>query len=196
MTVNVNQTTITGIAAGNYDPKVFTNANFAGSTITAAKFAGQTRGCIVKASIFEDATFNISGGGTAANVTLLQFNFTRTSNANGIVVFGWHPWGGTNSSHLGGTYTEIQGNRKYEATCHRDNHGTDGKAGITLVNGSWSASELGTGTSHTFTFGRSSRDGSNQTFPQYLNPQNVSARHRENTTNILILEVRDLARVF
>lgn len=197
MTVQVNQTTITGISAGNYDPKVFTNANFAGTTIAAAKFANATRGCIVKASFFEDATFNISSGGSSgSDVSMLSFTFTRTSNANGIVLFGWTPWGGSNSSHIIGSYLQVGSSRKYDATCFTDSHGLDGKAGITQFNGSWSASELGSGTSHTVTYGRQSRDGSAQTPPQYLNPQNLSARHRENTTNILILEVRDLARVF
>ena len=105
---------------------------------------------------------------------------------------GWHPWGGTNAAHLLGTYVEIQGVRKYNATCHTDNDGSDSKLGITLAGGYWTSSELGNSTSHTYTFGRSSRDGSAQTAPQYLNPQNTSGRHRQNTSNILILEVSNL----
>lgn len=189
MTVNVGTNSITGIAAGGYEDQVFINRNFENGTLVSDDFASSTAGCVVKASFFEDATFNISdGSSTGSEVTFLSFSFTRTSNANPVLIYGWLPCA-EGGSNLIGEFIRCNGVTQYQQLMYECPEGADSRLGIMLVNAFFTAAELGSGTSHTVSFGRQSRDGSGQSGPNYWNPQNTSSRHRENTTNLLILEV-------
>ena len=192
MTVNVGTSTITGVSAGNYDPKVFTADNFANGTIQAAKFASNTKGCVVKATYFQDATFNISdGSGTGGSVSIIQFNFSRASNSNDIMVLGWAPCEQGNSNLIG-PFIECNSTRYYLSVNYMCPEGSDGRYGMMNIAASFSAAELGSGTFHTMTLGRQSKDGSAQSGPNYWNPQNNSSRSREQTTNLLLLEVSNI----
>ena len=189
----VNHNSITGISAGNYDPKVFTADNFANNAVNSSKFASNTKGCIRKVTHFNDATSNISDANNNSNV-IITFNFTRSSSSNAIVAIGYVPQGGSDYSHLVGTYVEIDTTgKKFDMTNWRTpTNGSNGQLGIFRIQGVWTAGTLGGGTSHAFKIGKHTRDGGNHYMGGVSNPDQTSARHRRNTTQITLFETDHL----
>lgn len=189
----VNHNSITGIGTGNYDPKVFTAANFANNAVNVSKFASNTKGCIQKVTHFADATNNVSDSNNSSNV-IITFNFSRSSSDNAIVAIGYVPFGGQYHSYLVGSYVEIDSTgKKFDMTNYRaPEGGNDHRLGIMQIQGVWTAGTLGSGTSHTFKIGKHSRDGSNQMMGGNANPYQQSARHRANTTQITLFETDHL----
>lgn len=189
----VNHNSITGIGTGNYDPKVFTAANFANNAVNVSKFASNTKGCIQKVTHFADATNNISDSNNSSNV-IITFNFTRSSSDNAIVAIGYVPWGGASYSYLVGSYVEIDSTgKKFDMTNYKTcDGGSNDRLGIFQIQGAWTAGTLGSGTSHTFKIGKHTRDGSNQLMGGNANPYQQSGRHRGNTTQITLFETDHL----
>ena len=189
----VNNNSITGIGAGNYDPKVFTAANFADNAVNISKFASNTKGCIRKITHFNDDTVNVSDSNNSSNV-IITFNFTRSSTDNAIIAIGYVPFGGSSSSSLVGSYVEIDTTgKKFDMTNFRSpTNGTDGQLGIFQIQGAWTAGTLGGGTNHAFKIGKHTRNGNNEQMGGSANPFQQSSRHRSNTTQITLFETDHL----
>ena len=145
---------------------------------------------------FSDATHNISIPNTAA-AGPITFNFTKAYADTNIILWGLTPVSGRSSSHAG-CYIYLKDvssgaqTRKYESahfnTPERDG-GDDYPYGTILWQGMWSGdAAVNTAGNKEVLLGWSSRNSANEQPGNYWNPSERSARNRDRTTNITIIE--------
>ena len=153
---------------------------------------------IVSINHFTDATRNISNSTTSAAIAI-EFDFTKSFADTSIVLWGYTPVSGQNSYHAG-CYAEIgvpsssDYTRYYDAahyispTAHQ---GDDGRYATCYWNGCWNSSDTGLDSagSKRVRLGWDSRGGTNESPGNYWNPDKRSARARERTTQITVMEV-------
>ena len=153
---------------------------------------------IVDIHHFTDATRNISLSNNSAAI-VFEFDFTKRAADTSIVLWGYTPVSGQNSYH-GGCYAEIglpsssTYTRYYDAAhfiSPTSGQGDDGRYTTLYWNGCWNSSDTGLNTAGTkrARFGWDSRNGNSQRPANYWNPDKRSARNRERTTQITVMEV-------
>ena len=153
---------------------------------------------IVSINHFTDATRNI-GASNTADAVRIEFDFTKSFADTNIVLWGYTPVSGQNSYHAG-IYAEIgipassDYTRYYDAAHYvspTDYQGDDGRYSSCYWNGFWNSSDTGLNSSGSkrVRLGWDSRDNSNQLPGNWWNPDKRSARARERTTQITIMEV-------
>ena len=153
---------------------------------------------VVNIHQFTDATRNIANSSNNGAIAI-EFDFTKSFADTSIVLWGYTPVSGQNSYHAG-CYAEIgvpsssDYTRYYDAahyispTAHQ---GDDGRYATCYWNGCWNSSDTGLDSagSKRVRLGWDSRNNSNQRPGNYWNPDKRSARARERTTQITIMEV-------
>ena len=155
---------------------------------------------IVSINHFTDATRNIqTPGGTTAAI-LIEFDFTKIVADTSIVLWGYTPVSGQNSYHSG-CYAEIGVPSSSDYTRYYDaahfcavvsaGSGDDGWYSSCYWNGCWNSTDTGLNSSGSkrVRLGYDSRNNSNQRPGDYWNPDKRSARARERTTQITVMEV-------
>ena len=153
---------------------------------------------IVSINHFTDATRNIQHSNTSAAIGI-EFDFTKSFADTNIILWGYTPVSGQNSYHAG-CYAEIglpssSTYTRYYDVAHfispTSNQGDDGRYTTCYWNGCWNSSDTGLNTAGTkrVRLGWDSRDNSNQSPGYYWNPDKRSARARERTTQITVMEV-------
>ena len=153
---------------------------------------------VVNIHHFTDATRNITTPTTNATI-VFEFDFTKSFADTSIVLWGYTPVSGQNSYH-GGCYAEIgvpsssDYTRYYDAAHYispTSGQGDDGRYSSCYWNGCWNSSDTGLNTAGTkrARFGWDSRNNSNERVGNYWNPDKRSARARERTTQITVMEV-------
>ena len=153
---------------------------------------------IVSINHFTDATRNI-GASNVADAVRIEFDFTKSFADTNIIIWGYTPVSGQNSYHAG-CYAEIgvpsssDYTRYYDAAHYVSptaGQGDDGRYATCYWNGCWNSSDTGLNTagSKRVRLGWDSRNNSNQSPGYYWNPDKRSARARERTTQITIMEV-------
>tara|TARA_B100000900_G_scaffold335252_1_gene296730 strand:- start:62 stop:604 length:543 start_codon:yes stop_codon:yes gene_type:complete len=145
---------------------------------------------------FSDATHNISIPNQAA-AGPITFNFTKAYADTNIILWGLTPVSGRSSSHAG-CYIYLKDvssgaqTRKYESahfnTPERSG-GDDYPYGTILWQGMWSGdAAVNTAGNKEVLLGWSTRNSANEQPGNYWNPSERSARTRDRTTNITIIE--------
>lgn len=146
---------------------------------------------IINMTSFRDATHNIQPS-SSPETDWITFTFTRIDPNSDILIMGISTQRGTTASDRCGAHIEVNGVKKYDGAfqCSWPQYaGTDSGSGAMRYNQLFTASELGTTTGTiTVNLGNTSRDGTNQGWAYYINPQNLSARARESTTQLIIIE--------
>ena len=153
---------------------------------------------IVNIHHFTDATRNITTPTTNATI-VFEFDFTKSFAETSIVLWGYTPVSGQNSYH-GGCYAEIgvpsssDYTRYYDAAHYispTSGQGDDGRYSSCYWNGCWNSTDTGLNTagSKRVRLGWESRNNSNERPGNYWNPDKRSARARERTTQITVMEV-------
>ena len=153
---------------------------------------------IVSINHFTDATRNISNSTTSAAIAI-EFDFTKSFADTSIVLWGYTPVSGQNSYHAG-CYAEIgvpsssDYTRYYDAAhfiSPTDSQGDDGRYTTCYWNGCWNSTDTGLDTagSKRVRLGWESRGGTSERPGNYWNPDKRSARARERTTQITVMEV-------
>ena len=153
---------------------------------------------IVSINHFTDATRNISNSTTSAAIAI-EFDFTKSFADTSIVLWGYTPVSGQNSYHAG-CYAEIgvpsssDYTRYYDAAHYISptaSQGDDGRYATCYWNGCWNSSDTGLDSagSKRVRLGWDSRGGTNESPGNYWNPDKRSARARERTTQITVMEV-------
>ena len=153
---------------------------------------------IVNINHFTDASRNLGLPSTSSHIAI-EFDFTKSFADTSIVLWGYTPVSGQNSYHAG-CYAEIgvpsssDYTRYYDAahyispTAHQ---GDDGRYATCYWNGCWNSSDTGLDSagSKRVRLGWDSRGGTNESPGNYWNPDKRSARARERTTQITVMEV-------
>ena len=153
---------------------------------------------IVNITHFTDATRNITTP-SAPTAIVFEFDFSKSFADTSIVLWGYTPVSGQNSYH-GGCYAEIglpsssTYTRYYDAAHYispTSGQGDDGRYTTLYWNGCWNSSDTGLNTAGTkrARFGWDTRSGSTERPANYWNPDKRSARARERTTQITVMEV-------
>ena len=154
---------------------------------------------IVDIHHFTDATRNIALSNNNADI-VFEFDFTKRAADTSIVLWGYTPISGQNSYH-GGCFCQINDvsnlsnyTRYYDAAhfiSPTSGQGDDGRYTTLYWNGCWNSSDIGLNTAGTkrARFGWDSRSGSTERPANYWNPDKRSARARERTTQITVMEV-------
>ena len=153
---------------------------------------------IVSINHFTDATRNIQHSSTSAAIAI-EFDFTKSFADTSIVLWGYTPVSGQNSYHAG-CYAEIGIPASSDYTRYYDaahfisptaNQGDDGRYTTCYWNGCWNSSDTGLNSSGSkrVRLGWDSRDNTSQSPGYYWNPDKRSARARERTTQITVMEV-------
>ena len=153
---------------------------------------------IVSINHFTDASRNISLSNTPAAIAI-EFDFTKSFADTNIVLWGYTPVSGQNSYHAG-IYAEIgipassDYTRYYDAAhfvSPTDNQGDDGRYSSCYWNGCWNSTDTGLNTagSKRVRLGWDSRNNSGEAPGNWWNPDKRSARARERTTQITVMEV-------
>ena len=153
---------------------------------------------IVSINHFTDATLNISNSTTSASIAI-EFDFTKSFADTSIVLWGYTPVSGQNSYHAG-CYAEIGVPSSSDYTRYYDaahfisptaGQGDDGRYTTCYWNGCWNSADTGLNTagSKRVRLGWESRNNSNERPGNYWNPDKRSARARERTTQITVMEV-------
>ena len=153
---------------------------------------------IVSINHFTDATRNITTPLTP-DAIIIEFDFTKSFADTNIILWGYTPVSGQNSYHSG-VYAEIgipassDYTRYYDAAHYispTESQGDDGRYTSCYWNGCWNSSDTGLDTAGTkrARFGWDSRNNSNQRPGNFWNPDKRSARGRERTTQITVMEV-------
>ena len=149
---------------------------------------------IINMTSFRDATHNITPSVTS-ETDWITFTFTRIDPNSDILIFGISTQRNTTYSDKCGAHIEVNGVKKFDGAfqCSWPQYtGSDSGSGAMRYNQLFTASELGTTTGTiTVNLGHTSRDGTNQGWAQYINPQNLSSRARESTTQLIIIESLD-----
>ena len=155
-------------------------------------FTGTVSGAgnIIAAHHFADATRNISLS-NSAETTVITFTFTKQSATSDLIVWGRTPCARQNSYHAG-TFIEIDGTRKYDATTFHSppaNMSSDDHVhGQVNYHGVWT--DINTTGSKTVKLGWKTRNGNTAQSPALRwNTSEAAARQQANTTQITILEV-------
>ena len=155
---------------------------------------------IVSINHFTDATRNITTPGGTTAAIIIEFDFTKSFADTNIILWGYTPVSGQNSYHSG-VYAEIgipsssDYTRYYDAAHYvsvtSTGSGDDGRFSSLYWNGCWNSADTGLDTAGTkrVRLGVSSRDGSQQRVANYWNPDKRSARARERSTQITVMEV-------
>ena len=167
--------------------------NFSTSGLELQKYASN----IARIYHFEDATHNIQVTDSGAAV-VIAFNFTKAYADTNIILWGFTPIANRSSSHAG-CYIYVKdvssGNqsRKYESahfnTPERGG-GDDYPYGTLLWQGMWAANDsaVNSAGNKEVLLGWSSRNSANEQPGTHWNPSERSARNRDRTTNITIME--------
>ena len=153
---------------------------------------------VVNIHQFTDATRNISNSSNNGAIAI-EFDFTKSFADTSIVLWGYTPVSGQNSYHSG-VYAEIgipsssDYTRYYDAAhfiSPTDGQGDDGRYSSCYWNGCWNSTDTGLNTagSKRVRLGWESRNNSNERPGNYWNPDKRSARARERTTQITVMEV-------
>ena len=153
---------------------------------------------VVNIHQFTDATRNISNSTTSAAIAI-EFDFTKSFADTNIIIWGYTPVSGQNSYHAG-CYAEIgvpsssDYTRYYDAAHYVSptaGQGDDGRYATCYWNGCWNSSDTGLDTagSKRVRLGWDSRNNSGEAPGYYWNPDKRSARARERTTQITVMEV-------
>ena len=153
---------------------------------------------IVSINHFTDATRNISLSANQGAV-VIEFDFTKTVADTSIVLWGYTPVSGQNSYNAG-CYAEIGIPASSDYTRYYDaahfisptaGQGDDGRYATCYWNGCWNSSDTGLDTagSKRVRLGWESRGGTSESPGYYWNPDKRSARARERTTQITVMEV-------
>ena len=167
--------------------------NFSTSGLELQKYASN----IARIYHFEDATHNISISNGATGIPI-EFNFTKAYADTNIILWGFTPIAGK-FSYQSGCYisiTDVASSNvalKYESAHWNTSlvDGDDHIYGTALWQGYYGASEnaINTAGSKKVSLGWSLRNNSSGERPgSYWNPSNRSARYRDRTTKITILE--------
>ena len=150
---------------------------------------------------FSDATHNISLNSTSSSYPISTV-FAKKYADTDLLLWGITPVSGQNS-YQGGCYAALSNgdttgsnyHRKYDAAHYVspfDNMTDDGIFGTCHWHGWWNASSLSglnSAGNKTLFLGWALRDGSSQRPGNYWNPDKRSARARERTTQITVMEV-------
>ena len=147
---------------------------------------------------FTDATRNISIS-SASTATPIEFDFTKLVADTNIVMWGYTPVS-VQSSYLAGCFAEIglpsssTYTRYYEAAHFISPHagaGSNGNYTTLHWSGCWNNSDTGLDTAGTkrLRLGWQTRDGTSQRPTERWNPDKQSARIRERTTQITVMEI-------
>ena len=153
---------------------------------------------IVNINHFTDASRNLGLPSTSSHIAI-EFDFTKSFADTSIVLWGYTPVSGQNSYHAG-CYAEIgvpsssDYTRYYDAAHYISptaSQGDDGRYTSCYWNGCWNSSDTGLNTAGTkrVRLGWESRNNSNERPGNYWNPDKRSARARERTTQITVMEV-------
>ena len=154
---------------------------------------------IVEIHHFTDATRNIALNNNQAAI-VFEFDFTKRVADTSIVLWGYTPHARQNSYH-GGCYAEIgvpstsDYTRYYDAAHFASvvsaGSGDDGWYSSLYWNGCWNSTDTGLNTAGTkrARFGWDTRSGSVERPADIWNPDKRSARNRERTTQITVMEV-------
>ena len=154
---------------------------------------------IVSINHFTDATRNI-GASNVADAVRIEFDFTKSFADTNIVLWGYTPVSGQNSYHAGcfaqiNDVTTFSNYTRYYDAAHfispTAGQGDDGRYSSCYWNGCWNSSDTGLNTagSKRVRLGWDSRNNSNQLPGNWWNPDKRSARARERTTQITVMEV-------
>ena len=167
--------------------------NFSTSGLELQKYASN----IARIYHFEDATHNISISNGATGIPI-EFNFTKAHADTNIILWGFTPIAGK-YSYQNGCYisiTDVASSNvalKYESA-HFNTSTVDGDDhiyGFILFQGMYAASEsaINSAGNKKVSIGWSLRNNSSGERPgNYWNPENRSARYRDRTTKVTILE--------
>ena len=167
--------------------------NFSTSGLETQKYASN----IARIYHFEDATHNISISNGATGIPI-EFNFTKAYADTNIILWGFSPVAGKYSYQVGQyiSITDVASSNvalKYESA-HWASPTVDGDDhifGQCLWQGYYGASEsaINSAGNKKISLGWSLRNNSSRERPgNYWNPENRSARYRDRTTKITILE--------
>ena len=153
---------------------------------------------VVNIHQFTDGTRNIQHSSTSSAIAI-EFDFTKSFADTNIIMWGYTPVSGQNSYHAG-VYAEIGVPSSSDYTRYYDaahfisptaGQGDDGRYATCYWNGCWNSSDTGLNTagSKRVRLGWDSRNNSNQLPGNWWNPDKRSARARERTTQITVMEV-------
>ena len=167
--------------------------NFSTSGLETQKYASN----IARIYHFEDATHNIGISDSAASI-IIEFNFTKAFADTNILLWGFSPVAGKYSYQVGQyiSITDVASSNvalKYESA-HWNTAtvgGDDGIYGTALWQGMYAASEsaINSAGNKKVSLGWSLRNNQSSNRPgDYWNPSERSARIRDRTTKITILE--------
>ena len=167
--------------------------NFSTSGLELQKYASN----IARIYHFEDATHNISISNGATGIPI-EFNFTKAHADTNIILWGFTPIAGK-YSYQNGCYisiTDVASSNvalKYESAHFNTSivDGDDHIYGHILFQGMYAASEsaMNSAGNKKVSIGWSLRNNASGERPgNYWNPENRSARYRDRTTKITILE--------
>ena len=154
---------------------------------------------VVNIHQFTDATRNIANSSNNGAIAI-EFDFTKSFADTSIVLWGYTPVSGQNSYHAGcfaqiNDVTTFSNYTRYYDAAHfispTAGQGDDGRYSSCYWNGCWNSSDTGLNSSGSkrVRLGYDSRNNSNQRPGNYWNPDKRSARARERTTQITIMEV-------
>ena len=154
---------------------------------------------VVNIHQFTDATRNISNSSNNGAIAI-EFDFTKSFADTSIVLWGYTPISGQNSYHAGcfcqiNDVTTFSNYTRYYDAAHfispTDGQGDDGRYSSCYWNGCWNSSDTGLNSSGSkrVRLGWESRGGTSETPGYYCNPDKRSARARERTTQITVMEV-------
>ena len=154
---------------------------------------------VVNIHQFTDATRNISNSSNNGAIAI-EFDFTKSFADTSIVLWGYTPVSGQNSYHAGcfaqiNDVTTFSNYTRYYDAAHfispTDGQGDDGRYATCYWNGCWNSSDTGLDSagSKRVRLGWDSRGGTNESPGNYWNPDKRSARARERTTQITVMEV-------
>ena len=153
---------------------------------------------VVNIHHFTDATRNIANSSNNGAIAI-EFDFTKSFADTSIVLWGYTPVSGQNSYNAG-CYAEIGIPASSDYTRYYDaahfisptaGQGDDGWYASLYWNGCWNSTDTGLDTagSKRVRLGWETRGGTSERPGNYWNPDKRSARARERTTQITVMEV-------
>ena len=153
---------------------------------------------VVNIHQFTDATRNIANSSNNGAIAI-EFDFTKSFADTNIILWGYTPVSGQNSYHSG-VYAEIGIPSSSDYTRYYDaahfisptaGQGDDGRYTTCYWNGCWNSADTGLNTagSKRVRLGWETRGGTSERPGNYWNPDKRSARARERTTQITVMEV-------
>ena len=154
---------------------------------------------VVNIHQFTDATRNIANSSNNGAIAI-EFDFTKSFADTSIVLWGYTPVSGQNSYHAGcfaqiNDVTTFSNYTRYYDAAHfispTASQGDDGRYATCYWNGCWNSTDTGLDTagSKRVRLGWESRGGTSERPGNYWNPDKRSARARERTTQITVMEV-------